>query len=77
MNVFIWYYVGDCGSGAYHSGGGLVVFASSVGRAIEVAESNGVKFAQGELTPSYVRYVRVGDDYDGEKFFRFPDAGCC
>ena len=71
MKVFVWSYVADLTQN-YHSGGGLIVFAENVERAMELAVGDhGVKFA-GEL-PDDVRVVEGG----AEAVYVMPDAGCC
>lgn len=70
MKVFVWSYVQNCGSGAYHPGGGLVIFAETEARARELATSRNAIFKE---NPDDVREVIGGT----ERVYIFPDAGCC
>lgn len=70
MKVFVWSNVSQL-TNNYHSGGGLVVFAENLDRAMKLAVEQGVTF-DGETLDD----VR---DVDGgvEAVYVMPDAGCC
>lgn len=72
MNVFVWGRIGHC-SDNYHSEEGVVVFAETIDRAIELATEKGCKFSDEELSPDYSRVVDGGC----EAVYIMPDAGCC
>jgi len=72
MKIFIWEGVEEC-TGAYHSNGGVIVFAENEKEARELALSEQDAKISDDEKPNYVRDV-VGDE---KKVFIFPDAGCC
>ena len=83
MKVFIWQML-DKVSNSYHEGGGLVVIAESLERAIALAEAPQPKRYLPDETEEGVAVVnddptRVIDcaDDEAEGVFIFPDAGCC
>jgi hypothetical protein len=82
--IFIFEYVREL-TGNFHSGGGLVVIAENLERAIQMAKST-------KKQHSYVEkddFIELDDEeiknvsmYDlqgevEEKLMIFPDAGCC
>lgn len=72
MKVFVWSSVEKC-SDAFHSGGGVVVFAETEERARELANlRDGCDVAPDEQ-PDDVREVSGGD----EAVYIMPNAGCC
>jgi hypothetical protein len=72
MKVFVWEDISNL-TDNYHSDGGLIVFAETVERAIEMAIEQGVTFHESELTADDVRIVGGGE----EKVYIMPNAGCC
>lgn len=72
MKVFVWHRVNQC-SESYHSEGGIVVFADSLERAIELAQSAPECVIAADEKPDEIREVVGGD----ERLFIMPDAGCC
>lgn len=72
MKVFVWENISEL-TDSYHSGGGLIVFAETLERAIELAIADGVTFDESELTADDVRIVEGGE----EKVYIMADAGCC
>jgi hypothetical protein len=73
MNVYIWE-MADEVSGNYHSGGGLLVVATSEFRARELANSTGnIKLGEDEK----VDVVIPSFETEEERVIVFPDAGCC
>ncbi|HHT9147247.1 MAG TPA: hypothetical protein ACFYD4_16465 [Candidatus Wunengus sp. YC61] len=72
MKVFVWENIDEC-TDAYHSRGGVVVFADTEERARELANAQkGCKMLPKEK-PDDVRDVFGGD----EGVFIMPNAGCC
>jgi hypothetical protein len=72
MKVFVWHVVDKC-SDAYHSGGGVVVFAENEIRARQIANAISGCSIRDDETPS-----KVADCEDGpEQVFIMADAGCC
>jgi hypothetical protein len=71
MKVFVWEDISNL-TDNYHSGGGLIVFAETLERAMELAIADGVTFDDLE-TPDDVRIVEGGE----EKVYIMADAGCC
>lgn len=70
MRVFVWV-AQDKVTDSYHSGGGVVVFAMTVERAVALAnEREGCHIAG---PADYERNVDGGE----ERVFIFPDQGCC
>jgi hypothetical protein len=72
MKVFVWEDISNL-TDNYHSDGGLIVFAETAERAIELAIEHGVSFHESELTANDVRIVEGGE----EKVYIMPNAGCC
>lgn len=72
MKIFIWEKLENL-TDSYHSGGGLVVIASSVEAAIELARGFLVEFSDTELTPD----LELNCEHGEERVFLFPDEGCC
>lgn len=73
MNVYVWHNINDC-SEAYHTKGGVVVFADTEVEARLIANSTkGCDIAL-EEKPDEVR--TCGND-GGKKVFIMPNAGCC
>ena len=76
LSLFIWLDVEDLTTN-YHSGGGLVIAASSEAEARELfaaRASEGCHIAADEL-PDYVLPLAAG--VDPPPVLTFPDAGCC
>lgn len=71
MKVYVWEKIEHC-SNNYHEDGGVVVFAETLDRAMELAEAEGARFQQGEEPD-----VQSVCDYADERVFIMPDAGCC
>ncbi len=61
-------------SDSWHSGGGLVVVASSVERAREMVVENDASIEVPNWDEAIV--LRLDDD-EPERIWVFPDAGCC
>lgn len=70
MNVYVWERI-DKASGNYHEEGGVVVFAKTLERAIELASSKGATIRADEA-PDEVRKTS-----GKEAVYIMPDAGCC
>lgn len=73
MKVFVWQNISECTSN-YHSGGGVVVFAKDIDRAIEMAADRGCKIDVVNEVPDDIR--KVHEDTP-EAIYIMPDAGCC
>jgi len=71
MKVFVWDYISNL-TDNYHSGGGLIVFAENVERAMELAIAEGVTFSESDNLVD-VRIVDGGE----EQVYIMQDAGCC
>lgn len=71
MNVYVWRRIKEA-TYNYHSEGGVVVFAESQTRAIELAKDAGAHIQEDEK-PNEVRSVGQGE----EAVYIMPDAGCC
>ena len=71
MKVFVWEYVKKC-SKAYHSDGGVVVFAEDEARARILANSQDGCSIKSNEKPNEVRECE-----GGEAVYIMPDAGCC
>lgn len=72
MKVFVWKRIKKA-TYHHHPEGGVVVFADSLARAIELAEIAGAFFEVSEQQPDEVREC---DGYK-ESVYIMPDAGCC
>ena len=70
MYVFIWARVKRLTKN-HHQEGGLVIFAASAERALEMAKAAGVRLYPFEL-PNEVRAT-----FGEEAIYLMPDAGCC
>jgi len=70
MKVFVWNEVAKA-TDRYHSGGGIVVFAETLERAIELASAEGADILAEDF-PDDVR-----DTHGPEACYIMPDAGCC
>ena len=70
MKVFVWNRI-EKASDNYHEEGGLVVFAESLEKALQLANAIGAHPTQ-EEAPDEIRECK-GD----EKAYVMPDAGCC
>jgi len=72
MKVFIWEEV-DQATDSFHPEGGVVVFAETLEKAIELAnKENGCNIAS-NCEPDEIREVIGGE----EKVYIMPNAGCC
>jgi len=72
MNIYIWERIQKC-SNRFHPAGGVVIFSSTLERAIELAKESGCEFEEGEETPDFTAKAC----HATERVFIFPDAGCC
>lgn len=70
MNIYVWSRIDDATSN-YHTEGGIVVFANTLERAIELAKENGAMIRDDEK-PDEVRKTS-----GREAIYIMPDAGCC
>lgn len=70
MKVFVWERIGKV-SDREHEDGGLVVFAETLERAIELANQAGAYPKENEH-PDTIRETE-----GNEAVFVMPDAGCC
>ena len=71
MNVYVWKRIENA-THNWHSEGGVVVFANTLERTVELAASNGADINIEEEPPDEVRKT-VGK----EMVYIMPDAGCC
>ena len=70
MKVFVWERI-DHASDSYHEEGGVVVFAETLERAVELAATKGSEIQETEA-PDTIR------ESEGEEaVYIMPDAGCC
>lgn len=81
--AYVYERVDDCGSGAYHSEGGLLIVtdgypedavSTSVGNRFTVVQGDREEEHFGLPTPTLV--YPVADD-EPDRVIVFPDSGCC
>lgn len=70
MNVYVWKRI-DQAADRYHEEGGVVVFAETLARAVELAAEQGALIRANEI-PDEVR-----ETFGKEAVYIMPDAGCC
>ena len=75
MKVFVWERVSKC-SGNYHEEGGVVVFAETLERAIQLANAQRGCSIKADEFPDDIRTI-VKADPGEEAVYIMPDAGCC
>jgi len=70
MKVFVWNRIENA-SNHWHPEGGVVVFAETMDRAVQLAKEAGADIRMDE-SPDEIR-----ETTGNEKVYIMPDAGCC